>query len=319
MFNQLRRSLMVTAGVAVLALGLAAGPAQAQTGADSTQTVRFASAPWPGVTVKTTVAQTVLEAIGYETDLTNASWTIALQGVVRGDIDADLGIWMPTQKSTVQPLVDAGKIDLLVKNVPDAQYDLVVPGYVWDAGIHSIGDLNARAERFDHRIYGIEAGNDGNQIVQNAIDDNVYDLGDWDLRASSTAAMLAEAGRAIDDKRWIVFLGWKPHWMNIKYDLRYLEDPKEIWGGGSSVWTAINPAYAKANPNATRFLEQMIVPSKIQSQWIYDYGYDKQSADDVARRWITGHMDRVAQWLDGVTTADGKTQALAALKKAMAE
>ena len=107
MFDQLRRSLMVTAGVAVLALGLAAGPAQAQTGADSTQTVGFASAPWPGVTVKTTVAQTVLEAIGYQTDLTNASWTIALQGVVRGDIDADLGIWMPTQKSTVQPLVNA--------------------------------------------------------------------------------------------------------------------------------------------------------------------------------------------------------------------
>tara|TARA_B100000929_G_scaffold251852_1_gene212028 strand:- start:821 stop:1777 length:957 start_codon:yes stop_codon:yes gene_type:complete len=317
--NRLRRILNAIAGVAVLALGLAAGPAQASAGVDSTQTVRFASAPWPGVTIKTTVAQTVLEAIGYQTDLTHASWTIALQGVVRGDIDADLGIWMPTQKSTVQPLVAAGKIDLLVKNVPDAQYDLVVPDYVWNAGIHSIADLNARAEKFDHRIYGIEAGNDGNQIVEEAIEGNVYDLGEWRLRASSTAAMLAEAGRAIDDKRWIVFLGWKPHWMNIKYDLRYLEDPKAIWGGGSSVWTAINPAYAKAHPNVTRFLKQMVVPAEIQSQWIYDYGYDKQSAEDVARRWLSGHMDRVARWLEGVTTADGKTPALAAVEKALAE
>lgn len=301
----------------LLALAAIASPA-ALAANDASQTVRFASAPWPGVTVKTTVAQTILEAIGYDTRLTNASWTIALQGVARGDIDADLGIWMPTQKSTVQPLVDAGKIELLVKNVPDAQYDLVVPDYVWDAGVHSIADLNAHADAFEQRIYGIEAGNDGNQIVQDAIDGDVYGLGDWTLRASSTAAMLAEAGRAIDDKKWIVFLGWKPHWMNIKYDLRYLEDPKEIWGGGSSVWTAINPAYAKTNPNATRFLKQMVVPAKIQSQWIYDYGYDKQSADEVATGWLKAHMDRVGQWLDGVTTANGNTPALAALKKALA-
>ncbi|WP_158583380.1 ABC transporter substrate-binding protein [Salinisphaera sp. Q1T1-3] len=285
--------------------------------ADASQRVKFASAPWPGVTVKTTVAQTILEAIGYDTNLMNASWTIALQGVARGNIDADLGIWMPTQKSTVEPLVQSGRIDLLVKNVPDARYDLVVPAYVWNAGVHSIADLQAHADKFDHRIYGIEAGNDGNEIVQKAIDANTYGLSDWRLRASSTAAMLAEAGRAIDKKQWIVFLGWKPHWMNIRYDLKYLEDPKQIWGGGSSVWTAINPAYAKANPNATRFLKQMVVPSKIQSQWIYAYGYKKQSADTVATTWIKNHWDTVGHWLDGVTTADGSGPALAAAKQAI--
>lgn len=281
------------------------------------ETVKFGAAPWPGVTVKTTVAQKILEAIGYDTQVTNASWTIALQAVGRGDMDADLGIWMPTQKSTVEPMVKSGKIDLLVKNVPDAQYDVVVPDYVWNAGVHSIADLNQHADKFEHRIYGIEAGNDGNQIMIDAIKNNTYDLGDWDLRPSSTAAMLAEAGRKIDKKQWIVFLGWKPHWMNIKYDLKYLKDPKQIWGGGSAVYTAINPAFKDNNPNVARFLKQMVVPSKIQSGWIYDYGYKEQPADQVAERWIKNNMDRVAEWLDGVTTADGSGPALAALKKSM--
>lgn len=281
-------------------------------------TVKFGSAPWPGVTIKTKIATNVLEAAGYQTEATPASWTISLQGVARGDIDADLGIWMPTQKSTVQPLVDSGKINLLVANVPDAQYDVVVPEYVWEAGVHCICDLADHADKFKSRIYGIEAGNDGNEIMKTAIDNDAYGLGDWNLRPSSTAAMLAQAGRSIKKKDWIVFLGWKPHWMNVKYKLRYLKDPKEIWGTNTAVYTAINPAFAKNNPNVTRFLKQMVVPSKIQSSWIYSYGYKKQSADEVAHQWIVDHMDKVAEWLDGVKTADGNKPAIKAVKAAFA-
>ncbi|MGN8159083.1 ABC transporter substrate-binding protein [Salinisphaera sp. RV14] len=306
-FQSWAARLSAAAIVLVAATGIVA-TAQAET-------VKFGAAPWPGVTVKTTVARQLLEAMGYKTNLTNASWTIDLQGVARGDVDADLGIWMPTQKSTVEPMVKSGKINLLVKNVPDAKYDLVVPSYVWNAGVHSIADLNKHAAKFHHRIYGIEAGNDGNEIVKAAIKNNTYNLGSWNLRPSSTAVMLTEAGRKIRKKQWIVFLGWKPHWMNIKYDLHYLKDPKKIWGGGSSVYTAINPAFEKSNPNVTRFLKQMVVPSKIQSQWIYEYGYKHQSAKKVADNWIKGHMDTVAQWLDGVKTADGSGDALAAVKK----
>lgn len=302
-------------GAVAIVFGLAAGSAASA----QAETVKFAAAPWPGVTVKTTVAQKILEAAGYDTHVTNASWTIALQGVARGDIDADLGIWMPTQKSTVEPMVKAHKINLLVKNVPDAQYDVVVPDYVWKAGVHSIADLNKHADKFGHRIYGIEAGNDGNQIMLDAIKNNTYNLGSWNLQPSSTAVMLTEAGRKIDKKQWIVFLGWKPHWMNIKYHLKYLKDPKQIWGGGSAVYTAINPSFEKNNANVTRFLKQMVVSSKIQSGWVYDYGYKHQAADKVADQWIAGHMNVVAKWLDGVKTADGSGPALAAVKKQMAQ
>jgi glycine betaine/proline transport system substrate-binding protein len=280
------------------------------------ETIKFAAPPWPGAIVKAAVAKTILEDIGYDSQTHGESWSIALQSVVRGDFAADLDIWMPTQKSTVEPLAKSGKIDLLVQNVPDAQYGMVVPDYVWKAGVHSIGDLDKHADKFDHRVYGIEAGNDGNQIVKDAIKNNTYDLGDWHLRPSSTAAMLTEAKRHIAKKKWIVFLGWKPHWMNIKYDLKYLKDPKKIWGGSDSVWTAINPDFKDSHPNVTRFLKQMVVSSKIQSQWIYDFGFKKQDKDAVVQAWIQNNMDTVAKWLDGVKTADGSGSALAAVKKA---
>ncbi|MEJ2633076.1 MAG: ABC transporter substrate-binding protein [Acidihalobacter sp.] len=268
------------------------------TTAAASTTVKFGVPPWPGVTVKTEVARQLLEAIGYQTAVTNAGYIIDLQGVSRGEIDADMAIWLPSQGSTVNPLVKSGKIKLLI----------------WKAGVHSIGDLQKYSSKFDSKIYGIESGNDGNQIMIDAIKNDTYNLKGWQLVPSSTAGMLAQAGRAIQQHKWIVFLGWKPHWMNIKYKLRYLKDPKMIWGGPSTVYTAVNPEFVKKQPNVARFLKQMVVYSKAQSQWIYDYGYKKQPADAVAKAWIKSNMGTVAKWLKGVKTADGSKPAIEAVK-----
>ncbi len=35
----------------------------------------------------------------------------------------------------------------------------------------SLADLGANKDKFDGKIYGIEAGNDGNRIIQSMIDD----------------------------------------------------------------------------------------------------------------------------------------------------
>jgi glycine betaine/proline transport system substrate-binding protein len=307
-YKVLKRACSGAVAIAfALSLSAVASVAQATT-------VRFGVPPWPGVTVKTEVARQLLGAIGYQTAVTSAGYIIDLQGLSRGEIDADMAIWLPSQGSTVNPLVKSGKIKLLTANVPDALYGVVVPEYVWKAGVHSIGDLQKYSSKFDSKIYGIESGNDGNQIMIDAIKNDTYNLKGWQLVPSSTAGMLAQAGRAIQQHKWIVFLGWKPHWMNIKYKIRYLKDPKKIWGGPSTVYTAVNPAFIKKQPNVAKFLKQMVVYSKAQSQWIYDYGYKKQPADVVAKAWIKNNMDTVAKWLKGVKTANGSKPAIEAVK-----
>jgi glycine betaine/proline transport system substrate-binding protein len=278
-------------------------------------TVKFGSPPWPGETVKALVATKILSAAGYKTHITNASWNIDLHGVKSGDLDVDMGLWIPTQKSALHPLVESGQVIRLVANVPDAKYDLVVPDYVWKKGVHSIGDLNEYAKKFDHKIYGIEPGNDGNELMLKAIKNNTYDLGGWKLVQSSTAGMLSAAKKKTAKHQWIVFLGWRPHWMNIVFHLKYLKDPKHIWGSGPSrVYTVVNPDFKKNNANAAKFLKQMVVGDKIQSKWIYDYSYKKIKADKVAENWIVDNMKTVAKWLDGVKTADGSQPAIKAVK-----
>lgn len=276
--------------------------------------IKFGQPPWPGASVRTEVARQLLESIGYQTSVTKGSWTLDIMGVAHGSLDVDMAIWLPTQKSTVEPLDKSGQIDLITKIVPDAKYDLVVPDYVWKAGVHCICDLHKYADKFDHTIYGIEAGNDGNVLMKDAIKNNTYDLGGWHVQPSSAAAMLAQAGRDMRMKKWIVFLGWKPHWMNIKYDIRYLKDPKKIWGGKSVVWIAINPEFASKNPNVKKFFSQMVAPAKIESRWIDDYGEKKEALDQVAKSWIEHNLGTVSHWMAGVKTADGKKDAMTVLR-----
>lgn len=271
--------------------------------------VEFGVPPWPGERVKAEVATQVLEAIGYDTGKVSAGWAIILQGVAKGDIDVDMGIWKPTQNSMVDPLLEKGKVEMVVTNIEDAKYSIVVPQYVCDAGVTSIADLHKKADKFNAKIYGIEAGNDGNQIVLDAIENDTYNLSGWELVPSSTAGMLAQAKRKIRQQEWIAFLGWKPHWMNVILDLCYLDDPEKIWGGGSTVHTVANPEFLDTHPSLATFLENMVIPADVQSDWIYTYGYKDKPLEKTASQWIKGNMDMVNSWLQGVKTADGRAAA----------
>ncbi len=269
-------------------------------------TVRFSVPPWPGVQVKTEVVSQVLDALGYETKATSTSPTVAIEAVSTGDADALFGVWIPSQKSTLDSIMKDGHVVIAGTNLKDALYGIVVPDYVWKAGVHSIADLHKYPDKFGKVIYGIDAGSDGNLIVKKAIENGTYDLQGWEVMPSTTAAMLAQAGRRMKSHKWVAFLGWKPHWMNVAYHIKYLKDPKGIWGGKYVIYTIANKKFMQDDPNLARFLKQFAVTSEAQSKWIYDYSFEKIDKAVVAKKWITAHKDVVDGWLEGVKTTDGK-------------
>ncbi|WP_018249869.1 ABC transporter substrate-binding protein [Orenia marismortui] len=268
--------------------------------------VSFGYVNWPGVTVKTEVAKEVLESLGYEVETSSLGEQVIFKSMENDELDAFLGNWMPSMKNTFEPYQKKGVIENVRLNLDQALYKTAVPKYVWEAGVKSMADLNKYADKFDHQIIGLEAGNAGNIIIKNAIDNNTYQLKDWELMSGSTAAMLATVERATKKKEWVAFHGWKPHWMNIKYDLKYLEDPEGIWGEESEVYTAARPELKKEAPNFYKFLEQFNVSSEIQSGWILEYQKKGRPAEEVAQEWIKNNNDLIQEWVVGMTTVDGK-------------
>ena len=295
-----------------LVRGLAAGALTLMTAtgavqAEESKEVRFGVQPWPGVTVKSEVSAQLLEAAGYEIDTKQLNTPLTLEGLSNGDLDVGLGGWYPISSSMIDPLVQDGEITRLTANLEGALSGVAVPTYVRDAGVESMSDLNEYADRFEKTIYGIESGSTWNTGVKEAIKQNRHNLGEWALVSSGTTAMLAPVGRATGREAWVAFYGWRPHWMNIKYDLHYLEAPddSEIAHTESTVYTLTRNGLESDMPNVNRFFSQYRVEPDTQSRWIYEHSYEERAEDEVARDWIAANPERVREWLDGVTTVDG--------------
>lgn len=266
----------------------------------------FGIVEWPGVTQKTYVLKEILDKLGYNVEIKTFTVPILIQGLASGDIDAFAGGWMVTMKTMLEKHLESGAIKKLNVNVDDCLYRPAVPTYVWEAGVKSLADLHKYADEFDRKYYGLEPGNDGNEVMIRAIENNTYNLGDWRVLESSTSAMLAEVRRATQEERWIVFSAWKPHWMNIEFDIKYLEDPLKIWGENDYVATLVRGGLPGDDPNVTRFLSQFKINTDIQSRWILEFDKKKRDPEEVAKEWIADNLDMVSSWLEGVKAIDGR-------------
>ncbi|PAU74386.1 ABC transporter substrate-binding protein [Halomonas salipaludis] len=278
---------------------------------DASDELRLVVPPWPGVTVKSEIFAQLAEPLGYRVKALEVSSTVGYQTLQSGDSDAFLAGWLPAQQQSYDAAMAAGAIVDLGNNVTGARMGFAVPGYVAEAGLTSAEQLADAeiAERFDHRIYSIESGSTVTDMLEGAIEANTYGLGDWEGKPSSTPGMLSEVAAAVDEGRWILFYGWTPHWMVPEYDVHILDDPAGVYGdnnGRSDVKTIVAKRYAEANPNLTRLLDQFRFSADEQSEFISAFSLEERELEVVAREWLDNHPERVASFLEGVTTRDGK-------------
>ncbi|WP_342746730.1 glycine betaine ABC transporter substrate-binding protein [Virgibacillus phasianinus] len=112
------------------------------------------------------------------------------------------------------------------------------------------------SEAVEHTITGIEPGAGISVTTEKAIEE--YDsLKGWSVEESSTAAMMTELDEAIEKQEPIVVTGWNPHWMFAKYeDLKYLKDPKGVYGKTEMIKTLARKGLKEDKPNAYKLLDQ---------------------------------------------------------------
>lgn len=281
--------------------------------------IRFASVGWTCVTTKTELAVDIMRTLGYEAENMLVSVPIAYKAMSTGDADVFLGNWMPSMESIAKPYFEDGSVVQLTPIMPNAKYTLAVPTYVAEGGLRSFEDIARFGDKLEYKIYGIEEGNDGNQIIQSMIDRNLFGLGKFKLIPSSEAGMLAQVRSYAREGRWIVFLGWSPHSMNKTIDMTYLTGSDErTFGpddGTATVYTNTRKGFAKDHPNVARFLMNYKVPIAMINEVMVMLDKDQSLEPRTAGlAWIKQHPEVYRPWFEGVTTRDGKP-ALAAFEK----
>lgn len=278
---------------------------------ESCKAVRFADVGWTDIQVTTGATSVVLEALGYEPRVSTLSVPVTYASLKNKDIDVFLGNWMPSMTADIQPYLDDKSVEQIGTNLEGAGYGLVVPQYVADAGVKSLADLAANAEKFSGKIYGIEAGNDGNRIIQTLIDDPKNNLSGFQLVESSEAGMLTEAERAMKDNQWIIFLGWTPHPIMGEMKIHYLDGMGDSGFGAASVLTNVRAGYTQECPNAGKLLSNLKFSLEMEGAMMAPVLKDGADPKETARAWLKANPDVVKPWLEGVTTFDGGDAAAA--------
>ena len=279
--------------------------------------VRFVQQPWADLVVETEIAMQVLNKLGYTATTQEVAVPLAAEALATGRADAYLGNWWPSQQAVFTEHLDSGAVKVAGTVLEGTEYAPAVPGYVAEQlGVRSLADLDQHADAFERKIYGIEPGAPGNETISQAIAQDAYGLGDWELVASSTEAMLAEVSRRAAAGEAIVFLGWSPHWMTSEFNLHFLDDPQSVWPGAGQVRSLIRSELETADPNLVRFISQISVDTATASDFIRAVDKDGKPAETVAQEWMQAHPDRIEAWLQGVTSVNGEPAAQVVLSKA---
>ncbi len=276
--------------------------------AEGCDKIIFSDVGWTDITATTAATTLVLEALGYETETNILSVPVTYAGLAEGDIDVFLGNWMPTMEGDIASYREAGTVDTVRTNLEGAKYTLATNEAGAALGISDFGNIKDHKDALEGKIYGIEAGNDGNRLILDMIGADQFGLGGFELVESSEQGMLAEVDRKSGASQPIVFLGWEPHPMNANFKLTYLAGGDDVFGpdfGGAIVATNTRKGYVAECPNQGKLLENLVFSLPMENEImgaILNDGTDPRAA---AKAWLAANPAAWEPWLDGVTTKDG--------------
>ncbi|MBT2571145.1 glycine betaine ABC transporter substrate-binding protein [Planococcus sp. ISL-110] len=158
-------------------------------------------------------------------------------------------------------------------------------------------------EELGYKITGIEAGA-GVVAASEAATEEYESLEGWEVVTSSSGAMATALGEAIDNEEPIIVTGWSPHWKFQKYDLKYLEDPKGLFGDAETIKTMVREGLEEENPEAYTILDQFQWESADIESIMLEIS-DGADVEEVTTAWVEENSEKVAEWTAGTEAVDG--------------
>lgn len=282
-----RRKIGTT--IAIIAVIIAALTANSLvTNKNKKEAISLSYVEWDTEVASTNVIAEVLKQEGFDVTITPLDNAIMWESIANGESDAMVAAWLPnTHGAQYEQYQD--KVDNLGVNLEGAKVGLTVPSYM---NVNSIDELTDEANQ---TITGIEPGAGVVKAAEETL--SAYDnLSDWQLETSSSGAMTVALGQAYKKKEPIVITGWSPHWMFAKYDLNYLEDPKQAMGAEETINTMARQNLKEDSPEAYRILKNFKWSKDDMEKVMLEInsGTDPVKA---AQNWIKENPDTVKTWL----------------------
>lgn len=273
-----------TAAVAATALGLAVGAAQAEK-----KDLTIAYVEWSDAVVATNIIKTVLEDKGYTVKIVPLSGAAMWQAVATGEADAMVAAWLPATHAAYNAKLKDKVVDL-GPNVTGAKIGWAVPTYV---DIASVEDIKKDPAKIGGKVIGIDPGAGLMKASEKAIKDYALPV---KLVEGSDATMVAALKDAYAKKEPIVITTWTPHWMFAEWDLKYLADPKGVFGGEETVNTVVSTKLKEEAPEAYKILDNFSLSLDDEQKVMVENNKPGADPAATAKAWVAANKAKVDAW-----------------------
>jgi glycine betaine/proline transport system substrate-binding protein len=295
--RKIRKSILIVmlilfSSMVLFGCGSGNNSADSTNGEQDTQKrpLRLLYVQWACASAETHIMAHILQDImGYEVELMDVAAAAMYQGLANSEGDAIFTAWLPLTHGEYMEQVE-GKVEDLGPHMEGAKIGLVVPDYVT---IDSIEQLNEVKDKFSGRIIGIDSGAGIMKATNQAIED--YNL-EYELIEGSEGTMIMSLKEAIDNNEWVAVTGWTPHWKFGRWDLKYLDDPKGVYGEAETINTVVRNGLKEEMPEVYELFDNFAwSPEDLSRAMVL--AEDLGDPVAAAKQWVEENLELVNSWL----------------------
>lgn len=275
--------------------GDAEGASSESAAESADETIDIGQISWAENIAVTNMWKVILEEEGYDVEFHLLDMGTQMAALANDELDVNLEFWLPVQdKNYLEQYQE--QIDFSEEVWYDnAKVGLVVPAYMED--INSIEDLNENKELFESQITGFDPGAGTMDTTEEMIAE--YEL-DFELVPSSEPAMLTAIEEAIREETPIVAPLWNPHRVFSEMDLKYLDDPKNMFGETEKIHHAKRLGFADDFPEVNQWLKNWKMDDDSIGE-LMSYVAEAEEAGEEpivgAEKWVEDNRDLINEWL----------------------
>lgn len=251
--------------------------------------IKIGHAPYDYEEPPLEVTKLIAEEQGYEVEVVEGDVGFMFLALQEGDIDIWPGLWLPSIHRSYQEDFEGEYIQGSAI-FEDAPTGLVAPEYV---DIETAEDLVGNEDLVDNKIVGFEPGS-GMMIAAEELIEG-YDL-DMELISGTVASMMAEVDYAISHEEPILFIGWRPHAMFQKYDLKNIDDPRGYYEYDSYYW-AINEDFEEKAPDMYNYVMNFKQSIDDNEEFLMGIETGEKDIEEMAKDWIEENRSDIDEWL----------------------
>ena len=260
------------------------------------------------------VAYILTYGYGYEYEFLPTTNTLGVAGLLRGDLDISMEIWVENMQEAYDKMLAAGVQDLGA-NFPDSWQGWLIPTYTAKKyNIKSVFDMNKHWELFKNpenpRKGRFHSGIPGwfcTIINQKKID--AYGLDNYNVfvpgsNAALSSSMVSAYKR---HKPWFGYY-WSPTWVLGKLDMYKLEEApfdQEKWDNGFlcsfpsvRVNILVSAGFVENYPDVVEFLKKYETTQEINNKFLaYQRELKGRTNVDSAIWFLENYKDLWTKWL----------------------